>query len=1080
MSKCIFSYKMINLLIIKFNSMKRKIIFLSVLLLFGVCLVSAQQNFSVSGVVTDSSDGSPLIGVSVVLKGTTTATITDVNGKYSLNVKQGSAIVFTYIGMERKEVLVKSNVINIALQSDSKLLDEVVAVGYGTMKKKLLTGATVQVSGDNLQKLSTTSTFTALQSQTPGVNITQSSGQPGEGFKVNIRGIGTTGNSDPLYVIDGVSGGDLNSLNPADIESVDVLKDAASAAIYGARAANGVVLVTTKQGKSGKIQVSYDGYVGVQNVYKQPSLLNAKQYMAVQDMVNFNEGLALTDWKSVLGSKYDAVMNGTWTGTNWLDAMRNENAPTQNHSFNLTGGSDISKFSMGVSYTSQEGLYGKPVQSKYDRTSIRLNSDHVIAKNRSFDVVKIGETLNYNYSVKSGIGIGNQYWNDISNALRAMPIMPVYNDAGGYFDNADKSAMGLNSFNASMSNPIANMVYNRGSNTSKSHNLNASVNLQIQPIKNLIFKSQFGYKMSASSYRSYTPAYNLSTTDQNTVSKVTQSGSLGWSYTLENTLNYKFKINSNHFDALVGQSIEKSGMGESLNATNGNLLFDGYKYAYLTNSQGVSTGLTTVSGSPWSEGSLASFFGRVNYDYNETYMASVVMRADGSSNFAKGKRWGYFPSLSAGWVLSNEAFMELTKGWLDFLKLRASWGENGNCNVPNYQYLATVSFDATAAYSFGNAKTSQQTGGYANILPNPDITWETSIQTDLGLDARLLNNRLSLALDFYNKKTKDWLVKAPILGSAGVGDAGAPWINGGDVVNKGFEIALGWNDHINKDFTYGVNANVSFNHNEVTRIANSEGIIHGATDVLSQGTTEMYRAQVGYPIGYFYGYKTSGVFQNAADIAAWKAAGNGILQSNVQPGDLKFTDLNHDGKITTADKTEIGNPNPDFTLGFSLNLGYKGFDLNFTAHGAFGQQIAKSYRKFADGRQENYTTDVYQCWHGEGTSNRYPRLTSGSNANYQNISDIYIENGDYLKAQNISLGYDFKKLFPKMVLTQARLYFAAQNLFTITGYSGQDPEVGYSPANSNSSTGTDSWASGIDIGFYPSPRTYLVGVNLKF
>ena len=1049
--------------------MKRKLNFLLVLLLFGVGLVSAQQNLSVSGVVTDAGDGSPLVGVSVLVKGSTVGTITDMNGKYTVKAAQGATLVFSYIGMEKQQIVVTTNVVNVALGSDSKMLNEVVAIGYGTMKKKLVTGATVQVSGDNLQKQSTTSAFTALQSQTPGVNITQSSGQPGEGFKVNIRGIGTVQDSKPLYIIDGVAGGDLNNLNNSDIESIDVLKDGASAAIYGARAANGVILVTTKQGKSGKMQLSYDGYMGIQNVYKQPDLLNAQQYMNVQDQINFNEGLPLNDWKTILGSNYDAVKNGTWNGTNWLDLVRNQNAPTQNHSINIAGGNEISKFSMGVSNTSQEGIYGSPVQSKYNRTTVRLNSDHVLLKNKSFDVVKFGETLNYNYSEKSGIAVGNQYLNDLSNMLRAMPIMPVTDAAGNYYANI---GTGLTSFEPLMSNPIADMVNQRGSNLSKNYNLNASANIQIQPIKNLIFKSQFGYKMSASSYRSFTPTYKLSTSDQNLVSKVTQNASSGWSYTLENTLNYKYTLGEHHFDALIGQSIEKWGMGENLSATNGDLLFSDFSHAYLDNSQGIVPSVTKVSGSPWGEGGLASFFGRVNYDYKETYMASLVMRADGSSNFAKGKRWGYFPSVSAGWVISNESFMESTKDWLDFLKLRGSWGQNGNSSIDNFQYLATVSFDATAAYSFGNAKDSQTTGGYADINPNPDVKWETSEQTDFGLDARFLNSRLSLAFDYYNKATKDWLVRAPALATNGT--LKAAFINGGDIVNRGFEVALGWNDHIGKDFTYGVNTNVSFNHNEVTRIQNTEGVIHGQINVLSQGTGEIYRAQVGYPVGYFYGYHTSGIFQNQADIDAWRAAGNGILQSNVQPGDVKFTDVNHDKIIDEKDKGQIGNPNPDFTLGINLNFGYKGFDLNIAAHGAFGQQIARSYRKFGDGRHENYTSEVFEAWHGEGTSNKWPRLTAGSNANYMNLSDLYIENGDYLKLQNVSLGYDFKKLFPKMPLSQARLYVTAQNLLTITGYKGSDPEIG-----SDGGTG-DAWASGIDLGFYPSPRTYLVGVNIKF
>ena len=1064
-----------------------RIFLLTMLLAFG-SLISVnsinaatpdQNGKTISGKVTDKS-GMGIPGATVSVKGLKVGTVTDIDGNFTLNQVPANGVVqVSFVGMKSQEINVKgSTVLAVVLEDETINLNELLAIGYGVQKKKLVTGATVQVSGDNLQKLSTTNAFSALQSQTPGVNITQVSGQPGDGFKVNIRGMGTIGNSSPLYVIDGVAGGDVNNLNPSDIESIDVLKDAASSAIYGTRAANGVILVTTKQGKSGKLQVTYDGYYGMQNVYKMPSLLNAQQYMAIMNEVAFNEGSSAYDWKSVLGPKYSAAMDGSWKGTNWLDEIRSKNAPIQNHSFNLVGGNEISKFSLGVAYTSQQGIFGKPVASDYERTSIRLNSDHVILKAANRDVIKLGENLNYNYSVKGGIGTGNQYWNDISNMLRGAPLMPVYDDTGSYFNYADKAAMGLNGFDAQMANPIADMVYERGYNKSKSHNLNASGYLQISPIKNLVFKSQFGYKMGANSYRSYKPTYTLSSTVSNSVSTASQNMGMGWSYTLDNTLNYKFSIKSHHFDALAGQSLEKWGMGENMQVSNGNLLFEGFEYAYLQNTQGVAAGTTKIKQSDssgngaWGQGGLASFFGRVNYDWNETYLLTLILRSDGSSNFARGKRWGYFPSVSAGWVATNEKFMASTKKWLDFLKLRGSWGQNGNCNISSFTYLALVSFDATAAYSFGNAKDAQTTGAYPSNLSNPDVTWEKSEQLDFGFDARFLNSRLGLNFDYYNKTTKGWLVQAPIALYYGVGTSGAPYINGGDISNKGVEVVFTWNDHVGKDFTYSANVNAAFNKNEVTRIANSEGIIHGAANILAQGTSEMYRAQVGHPIGYFYGYKTAGIFQNQADINAWKAAGNGVLQSNVLPGDLKFADLNHDGKIDDSDKTQIGDPNPHVNLGLSLNLGYKGFDFTVAAHGAFGMQIAKSYRQTS--LHDNYTTDVYQRWHGEGTSNKWPRLTSNNNVNYTNISDIFIENGDYVKCQNITLGYDFKKLFKKMPLQQARLYFTAQNLFTITGYTGMDPEVGASGGSS------DNWASGIDVGYYPSPRTYLIGVNLKF
>ncbi len=1026
----------------------------------------SEQTIKVSGKVTDSS-GSPMPGVSVVVKGSTNGMITGVDGLYSLaGISPNATLQFSFIGMKMQEIPVAGkSEINVLLEEETIGIDEVIAIGYGVQKKKLNTGATIQVSGDDLQKMSTVSALGALQSQAPGVSIVQNSGMPGEGYKVRIRGIGTIMDSNPLYVIDGVAGGDINSLNPSDIESVDVLKDAASASIYGARAANGVILVTTKQGKAGKMQISYDGYYGVQNPYKTPPLLNAKEYMTILNEVNFNEGLAAYDWATMIPDLNGKITSGQWNGTNWLKEIQNTNAVTQNHSFNLAGGNESSKFSMGFSETDQQGIYGSPVEPDFKRYTVRINSEHILLKgNKGFDVVKFGENLNYNYNEKKGIGIGNIYWNDIHNMLVASPLMPVYGADGTYFNKADKGASGLDQLSPDISNPVANMVYNRGQNLSKNYALNTNAYLEIQPIKSLIFKSTFGYKMSASSYRQYTPMYELSTSSINTIDKVNQSMGSGYSWTFENTLAYTFKMQEHSFNALIGQSLEKWGMGENMNVTNGYSLFSDFEHAWLDNTKGLTAGTTTIYGNPWGSGGLESFFGRMNYNYKETYMATVVMRADGSSNFARGNRWGYFPSVSAGWVITNESFMTSTKNWMDFLKLRGSWGQNGNASIPNYQYLATVAFDETAAYSFGNVKTSQSTGGYAEILPNKDIKWETSQTLDLGFDARFLNSRLGVAFDWYNKKTMDWLVQAPVLGSYGTN---APYINGGDVVNKGIEIATNWNDNIGK-VSYGVSFNLAHNKNEVTRIANGEGIIHGDANVLSQGTTEMYRAQVGFPIGYFYGYKTAGVFQNQEQIAQTKA----FLQSKPQPGDLIFVDTNNDGKINTDDKVEIGNPHPDFTIGFSFNLGYKGFDLNVAGTGAFGQQIAKSYRSFADSKVQNYTTDIFSRWHGEGTSNKLPRLSSGSNANWQEISDIYIEDGDYVKIQNVTLGYDFKKLFPGMPFGQTRLYVSAQNLYTFTKYSGQDPEIGYG--------GGQNWVSGVDLGFYPSPRTFLMGVNIKF
>src|SRR5690606_3916291 len=456
---------------------------------------------TVSGVVVDDS-GTPLAGVTVSEKNTNTSTLTDGEGAFRLLVSSGDAIlVFSSVGYTPQEIAVGNRQsINVTLEISSNTLDELVVVGYGTQKRRLTTGAMVQVKGDDIQKLSTTNVVGALQSQSPGVQITQSSGMPGQGFKVNIRGIGTIHDANPLYVIDNVIGGDINALSPSDIESIDILKDAASAAIYGARAANGVVFVTTKQGKAGKLTVNYDGFVGWQNAYKMPSLLTATEYMAIQDERMFNEGLAPYDWANLIPNQYQQIQDGTWNGTNWLREIHQDNALTQSHAFNLTGGSEQSKFSMGYSTASQDGIFGKPVQPHLNRHTFRINSDHVILKNSDFDILKFGQNLTYTYRVNSGIGIGNIYWNDVHNMMVGNPLMPVYNADGQYYDQASKIADGWG-FDGATANPLADMVYRRGQNQSKSHSLFANAYAEIQPLKDLRIRSSFGYRLSSEERR---------------------------------------------------------------------------------------------------------------------------------------------------------------------------------------------------------------------------------------------------------------------------------------------------------------------------------------------------------------------------------------------------------------------------------------------------------------------------------------------------------------------------------------------------------------------------------------------------
>jgi TonB-linked SusC/RagA family outer membrane protein len=714
-------------------------------------------------------------------------------------VQPGATLVISYIGFETQEIAVgNQSTINVTMKEDNTSLEEVVVIGYGVQKKKLVTGATVQVKGDDIAKLNTTSALTAMQSQSPGVQIVQANGQAGNSFKVNIRGIGTTGDSSPLVIIDGVAGGDLNSLNPNDIESIDVLKDAASAAIYGARAANGVILVTTKQGKAGKVQVSYDGYVGFQYLAKKDDATNAKEFMYGQELKAFNGGNPAPVWKNVLPADlYESIENGSWNGTDWINESYHKGAVTQNHSIGLIGGTDVSKFSLGVSYTNQEGLLGGDAQSQYERYNVRVNSDHVLLKGKDFDVIKIGENVSFSHVGRSGIATGNMYWNSVHNLLGANPLLPVYDAKGNWYTNPEMAANGWTV--GSAANPLAlDALTSRGLNESKSYNLGISAFLEIQPLKGLVWRSQFNYKHWDSTYRSMDRVYSIGSNSA-TQEAVGQSMSNGSSWSWENTVAWSKKFGEHDVNVVIGNTLEKNSFGMNLGANSHKSLFgDDWSRAYISNMKPADLNTdATMSGSPEGDWSLASFFGRASYNYAEKYMAQFTIRTDGSSNFMRGHRWGTFPSASIGWVITNEKFMEKASSWLDFLKIRASWGQNGNQSISNFQYLSTFAFDNQNGYYFGNGnKTLQTTGGYMSVLKNENVTWETSEQIDLGIDARFLNSRLGLNFDYYIKKTKDWLVRAPIQAVWGLS---APYINGGDVKDKGFE--LGIDEYITKPFS---------------------------------------------------------------------------------------------------------------------------------------------------------------------------------------------------------------------------------------------------------------------------------------
>ena len=1014
---------------------------------------------TVKGSVISGSDNEPLIGASVMVQGTKTGSVTDLDGNFTIEAKNGQTLEVSYLGFITQKVKVNGSVVQVTLQEDKHSLDEVVVVGYGVQKKKLVTGATVQLKGDDIAKLNTTNPLSAMQGQTPGVNIVSTSGQPGAAMSVTIRGLGTVGNSQPLYLIDGV-GGDITTLNPADIESIDVLKDAASAAIYGAQAANGVVLVTTKSGKEGVSKITYDGYVGWQTLGRKFEMLNANQYMQIMDEALLNSYMSPIDWTS-LSAIRDA--NGNVYNTDWIDQAVDNGALTTSHSLAFTGGSKTSTYSISGGYTGQDGLIGGSGVSYYKRYNLRANSEHKMWNG----LVTIGEHVGFVYKNSRGMSTGNIYNNNLRSAFSTSPLVPVYDANGNYYSTVDSD------WNKNDGNPYGTMMMNRY-NQSKSTSVDANVYVQIEPIKNLKFKTVFGLNYGGSNYRSFTPIYKFTPQSGNGITKVNQSNGNGTSLVWTNTLTYDFNIKEHHISALLGSETTKYD-GESTGSYGVNLTagFDDWEHAYVENTEKGHAD-RKVSGGPYDATRGQSFFARLGWSWKDRYMVNATMRADGSSKFAKGHRWGYFPSVSAGWTLTEEDFMKSAASWLDFLKLRLSWGQVGNANINCYQYLAPVTTSNTN-YNFGKTGGTDAwvMGAYTERLANEKVKWETSEQYNVGLDARFLRQRLSLTLDGYIKSTKDWLVQAPILATAGTG---GPVINGGDVKNKGIEVGLSWNDNIGRDFTYSVGANFAYNHNEVGNIPTLDGIIHGKDNQIYSNAEEFYRAENGHAIGYFWGYKTAGLFQNQKEINDWIAAGNGIYQAAVKPGDVKYVDVNHDGVINASDKVDLGNGLPKYTFGFNFNLAWKGFDLSANFTGAAGFQIAQSYRN-PDSSQANYSRRILKRWTGEGTSNEIPRVTYGDVGNWL-FSDLYLQDGDYIRLQNLTMGYDFKKLISWKGLSKMRLYFQVQNLFTLTKYDGMDPEIGsFNGTDGNSS---DSWVSGVDMGYYPHPRTFIVGLNLAF
>lgn len=1064
-------------------------------LIITLVMVCAQnvlgQTKTITGLVSDEA-GLPLPGVTVVVQGTVNGTTTDFDGNYSIgNVGPEDRLVYTYIGMVSQTLNVgQQTTINVTLLESYESLEEVVVVGYGVQKKALTTGANLNVKGEDIAELNTSTAMEALQGVAPGVSVTRNNGEPGAGTKVTIRGLGTIGNSSPLYIVDGVAVGNIDYLNSSDIQSIDVLKDAASAAIYGSRAANGVVLVTTHKGRQGsKAQIQYDSYYGIQKIYKNLSPLNAQEYMYIMDEGRVNDGLEPNDWEAILqnnnwlnnnypnnlgtelGSEIWGMLQNGWEGTNWIDEMSTKSAPVISHSVNITGGGEDSTYAFGVSYLDQTGIIGgNIIDAGYKRLTARMNTEFVLFKNDDHSILTIGENLTYTNSEYRGVATGNIYWNDLHNALVQNPLMPAYwdksPDANGFTPTLDGLAN-------DQANPLAVMFYrsNYSNLGNKDNTLVGNVYMELEPVEDLKFRSSYGLDSWFGHGRSWTPTYALGVLFSNANDGASQYQYLGANLTWTNTLTYERTFGDHNINALIGNEVYKNQINNSVGGSMANTRFGLPEYAYLNNVDKTDVNSINTFGADYAAGGggLLSYIARAQYDYKEKYLLSATMRADGSSNFAKGNRWGYFPSVSAGWILTNEDFLSNNSGVLDFAKFRGSWGQNGNQSIDNFIYSSNIAY-LNPGYYFGDTKPISGATAVPARVTNPDVTWETSEQLNFGLDARFFNSRLDFTFDWYKKTTKDWLVVAPIQGTSG---AGAPYINGGDIENTGYELMLSWNDNIG-DFKYGATISGAFNKNEITKIANSDGIIQGPSSVLSQGTASVSRAEVGKPIGFFYGYETDGILQTQDEVDAYVKPTDGTPYfSDQRPGDVRFVDQNQDGVIDESDKKMLGNPNPDFELGIQLNAEYKGFYANITLSGKYGMQVMQSYRSFADRFDQNYTTEIFGRWHGAGTSNTLPRLSSVSNRNTNWISDIYMQDADYLRINNLTVGVKLGDYISDIKLfSDIKVYAAINNLYTFTNYTGMDPEVSF---------GHDaSWASGIDLGLYPLPRTVMFGFSVDF
>lgn len=1000
------------------------------------------QSITVSGVVLSSVDKQPIIGGAVTLVGDgeeLVGTVTEFDGTYTITVPgKESVLEFSYIGLKTQMIIVEDQTtIDVSLEPDASLLYEVVVIGYGTEKRSKVNGAVSVITAEEITETPSLRVEQALQGRSSGVVVAQNSGSPGSAMTVRIRGTGSLLNSDPLYIVDGIPVSGLDFLNTADIESISILKDAASTAIYGTRGANGVVLITTKTGdfdKEGRI--SYDGYYGIQSPWKKLNLLNAREYAIIQNEAYIAAGRTpRPEFQNpdVLGE-----------GTDWQDAIF-QTAPMQSHSVNMTGGGKKSTFALAGGYFQQDGIVGGE-KSSFKRYNARLNSKFKIKK-----WLTVGNTIGFTSLGRSALTENNEFSTPLIRALNMDPLTPVTKEDGTY------------AYSKYTDTDIANPV-NQIAQTYdlwSSNRVVGSAYSLIDFTKDLSLRSTYSVDATFSTQDIFLPRYNLSNDpdlrdapaqeirDQNTVI----FNHNDWRSTqIENVLTYKKVMAQKHdLTANVGHTIYELRF-EGSGGANTNLISNDPEDAFISNAEGGIDAQTSYETAE--EESLLSYFARANYAFDERYVATVIVRADGSSKFGEENRFGFFPSFSLGWVASKEKW-DLYP--ITFLKLRAGWGRNGNDRIGNNRDKTVV--NGGQNYVFGPNETIVN-GNVPLVIANPEVQWETSAQVDVGLDFELWNGKVTLTTDYFIKSTKDMLFNPPISLTVG---AAAPTRNIASMRNKGWELAAVYRDESN-GFSWDIGGNVTFIRNEVTALGLGADPIGTGTVTFHGGP--VIRTDVGQPLGSFYGYVTDGLFQNEEEVAS-----HAFQNAGSAPGDIRYKDLNGDNVIDQDDRAYIGNPNPDFSYGITVGMKYKGVDFGMFIQGVQGNDIYNASVRY-DLAFSNKPNSILDRWTGEGTSNSEPRVNLSDPNNNTRASDRFVEDGSYMRFKNMQLGYTLpENVMEKMKIEKLRVYVSGNNVFTFTKYSGFDPEIGaYGGV----------LEAGIDRGFYPQARSLIFGLQLAF